>query len=343
MNTVRSGEKGYVLVTTAACSLALAGMLGLAVDVGRMYIVHAEMQAYADSAALGAARELDGTAAGLERATDAVAANTNRWNFGSRAFTNAEVEFAASASGPWDANPSPAGCTHVRVTATGTAPLYFMPAVSTRSSMQVKAVSVAGQVPKTSFPDGLFPFSPYAHAGGPDFGFTRGSQYTMRWSSNGKNPCPGDAGWAKPAGSEDRGFIEDNSTSAIRQAVIGNAQTYVISAGGSVHMTPGGRQAVYGALMDRIAQDGETAAASYASYSESSTANGRRLVIMPVNSGDATGNTVLGFGLFLLLPPDAYDKGGNKSWCAEYIGPAAQGSRHRGAGAAGAARVRLLQ
>ena len=54
-------ERGFVLVTMAVAAIALIGVLGLAVDLGHMFISKNETQAYCDSAALAAALALDGT------------------------------------------------------------------------------------------------------------------------------------------------------------------------------------------------------------------------------------------------------------------------------------------
>ncbi|MBM3749096.1 MAG: hypothetical protein FJW34_25305, partial [Acidobacteria bacterium] len=157
-------ERGFTLITTGACAIGMLGMLGLAVDLGRLYVVKNEMQAYTDSAALAAAVELDGTGAGISRAQNAVATNTNRWNLGTSTFAGTQTTFAQTASGPWEANPSPAtGYQFVRVRASGTIPLYFLPAVSVANSSGMAALSIAGQVPKLNFSEGVFPFSPIAH------------------------------------------------------------------------------------------------------------------------------------------------------------------------------------
>ena len=49
-------------------------------------------------AALAAALSLDGTATGIARAQSLVAQAANRWNFGTAAFANTAVTFAASPS-----------------------------------------------------------------------------------------------------------------------------------------------------------------------------------------------------------------------------------------------------
>ena len=65
-----TGERGFVLV---ACVVA-------------------------DSAALYAAQQLDGTTAGITAANSAVAANPNAWNFGTTAFTGTITEYSADGS-----------------------------------------------------------------------------------------------------------------------------------------------------------------------------------------------------------------------------------------------------
>ena len=58
----KGGQRGFVLVTMAVAAIALIGVLGLAVDLGHMFISKNETQAYCDSAALAAAAEcLSGT------------------------------------------------------------------------------------------------------------------------------------------------------------------------------------------------------------------------------------------------------------------------------------------
>ena len=46
----------------------LLGLAGLAIDIGRMYVIRAELQAFTDAAALSAALQLNGTDSGLARA-----------------------------------------------------------------------------------------------------------------------------------------------------------------------------------------------------------------------------------------------------------------------------------
>ncbi|MEK7408296.1 MAG: pilus assembly protein TadG-related protein [Acidobacteriota bacterium] len=341
-------KRGYVLITAGLCSIAVLGILGLAVDLGRLYIVKSEIQAFADSAALAAALELDGTATGVTRAANAVAANPNRWDLASTTFSGTQVDFATSSSGPWQANPLPAAdYRFARVRASGAVPLYLLPAVGTPSSATMQAAAIAAQVLDASFSEGVFPFSPFSHnSAPPDFGYTPGVHYTLRWGA-GFKPCVGDddPAWiaqAQAGGSDERGYIEVTSADIIRQAIEQDYQSFTITVGSPVTMTGGNKQTQRDSLVNRVNQDTDTLSATYADYAASGTGNGRRLVAAAVNSGHPD-NIVLGIGLFFLLTPSEYPNGGGKPFCAEYVGPYVQGSRHKGASDAGGYVVRLVQ
>ncbi len=245
----RPRERGFVLVTLGVCLVAMMGMLGLAADIGRMYIVRNESQAYVDAASLTAALELDGTTAGISRATSTLSASTNRWSLGSTAFAGTQMDFGTDATGPWMASPSPAsGYRYVRVRATSTVSLYFLPIVVAVRSSVVNATAVAGQLPKTDFGEGVFPFSPFAHINSdPNFGYTPGQHYTLRWPASPKlndNMCPGDnqQQWIDNyhlGGASERGFIENTSAAIIRMSIEQDYQSAHVTVGQPVTMTGG--------------------------------------------------------------------------------------------------------
>jgi uncharacterized membrane protein len=58
----------------AVSSVVMFGMLGLTIDLGRVYIVKNELQAFVDASSIAAALQLNGTTTGLA-AADAAAAN----------------------------------------------------------------------------------------------------------------------------------------------------------------------------------------------------------------------------------------------------------------------------
>jgi len=344
-------QRGFVLITAGVWAAAMLGMLGLAVDVGRLYIVKSELQTFADSAALAAALELDGSAEGLERARNAVATNANRWNFATAVINGAQTEFSTSPTGPWQSNPIPATSHRfARVSVSASVRLLFLPVVGAGSSGTVRAVAAAGQVNKTSFSEGTFPFSPFAHdASDANFGFVPGYHYTLRWAANPKlnvNVCPGDNApeWiakGEDGSSSERGYIEETSSAVIRAAIIADYQTKPLSIGLALTMTGGAKQTQREALQERVRQDSDSVSATYAEYAAGRRGNGRRLVLVPINDGPPN-NILVGFALFFLLREEEYVKGGNHPFCAEYVGPYVQGSRTKGAGQAGAYVVRLV-
>jgi uncharacterized membrane protein len=87
------GRRGYILIMTSLSLTFLLGICGLAIDIGRMYIAKNEAQAYTDSAALAAARKLDGTSTGITNALTAVTTDTGKWRFDTMPFTNRHDPF----------------------------------------------------------------------------------------------------------------------------------------------------------------------------------------------------------------------------------------------------------
>jgi Flp pilus assembly protein TadG len=66
----RNPARGVTAVFVAIVLTALAGFLALVINVGHGYVIRNQLQNAADASALAAARELDGTDAGLTAATD---------------------------------------------------------------------------------------------------------------------------------------------------------------------------------------------------------------------------------------------------------------------------------
>ncbi len=361
-------KRGFVLLVVALCAVGLLGVVGLAVDLGRLYVAKGEVQTFSDSAALAATMELDGTGDGLTRARAQVTANRNRWNFGASEILDWEIYFAQNEAGPWEANPTRAnGYKFTRVVAQVSVPLLFYPASlqargdSTGSpaaflllagaTASVRADSHSGQVPQGAFREGLFPFSPFAHNSvGPHFGLAPGQKYTLRWASNprlNQNVCPGDnrqeiIDLAQAGSASERGYIEENSSAVIREAIERDYQTTWRGIGDTVNMTGGAKQTQLASLRNRINQDTDPYSATYEQYAAGNRGNGRRLVGAPINTG-APDYRVVQIGAFFLLPVSEYDSGGNRPFCAEYVGAWVQGSSHKGVEESGAHVVRLIK
>ena len=148
-------ERGFVLIATSIALVILLALAGLGIDVGRMYLIKDELQAFADAAALSAALKLDGTGQGMENARQASAELTTgphamKCNMGTEAITEIATSFAKGESKPdaqtWQAEPHDAGeYRFVRVVATAHAPLIFLRAFEAlkADSGVVVAASVA--------------------------------------------------------------------------------------------------------------------------------------------------------------------------------------------------------
>jgi Flp pilus assembly protein TadG len=377
-------KRGFIILVTAASLVVLIGMLGLAVDLGRVYIVKNEGQAFADFAAVAAARKLDGTQTGIDAAKTEVANSTNGWNFGTQAFSSGirTVEFATKTSGsftcpsagPWFATPSAPltsyGC--VRVTVTPVVNLSFIPAtgptVGASFTQTVTARAIAGVVPEAFPLGGYLPFTPFAHSqnctapntpAGCDstgnYGYSIGEEYAFHWPGNVNakgNACHGDqTGWPQynfsdQVGGSTRGYFELQSASAIASAILGEKQLSPLAIGDALNMTNGNKQSEANALNTRTSYDSDQG--NYTSNTNgtkpSYTGNGMREVVMPVNSGPNTAPpyTVLGFASFLLYTNYSVG-GGNKPWCAIYMGSSTAGGGAGPFNVAGAYVVRLTQ
>ncbi len=132
----------------SATMLLLLAMVGMAFDLGRIYIARNEAQVFTDSAALTAVTKLDGTTAGLARAREAVAHLPMRWNLGTQPFTGVVIEFSADGSN-WERDPKDAaGLSMARVTAPANSlDIVFLRAVGGPKAFTVPARSIAGTNP----------------------------------------------------------------------------------------------------------------------------------------------------------------------------------------------------
>lgn len=162
MARIRRGQRGFVLIIMTASAIALMGGVGLAVDLGRVFIVKNETQVYVDAAAIAAAQKLEGTSNGFSNANNAVTAMVNVWNLGSTAITGATVDFLLrrTVPGPRIRLLQPMSRS-ARARVTVTPSLYFLPVVTNVFTQNAASTAVAGQIAVTAdeTPRGLAPFS----------------------------------------------------------------------------------------------------------------------------------------------------------------------------------------
>jgi hypothetical protein len=245
--------------------------------------------------------------------------------------------------------------------------LYILPAVGSSHAQLVKAASVAGQVPLTSFTSGLLPFSPILHASAaaanPPFGMEVGKSYTLRYPgaatfANG-DLCPGDQGDSafltvvnKQAPSE-RGYYQDPQESLAAAAVLDGVMKLPAAFPGKITMSGGPMDAALFALNERISFDTDHLSTTYAQYQANvfngkRVGNGFRLVGVPINRGPAGGGggarDIAGFGGFFLTSSstNVYYSAGDTVWCAEYYGVWNKAGQGAGPGTPGVAYASVL-
>lgn len=332
---------GFALIAAALAIVVLFGMLGVAFDLGRMYITKSEVQTFADLAAIAAARELDGTSAGITRARQVVAASQMKWGFGTKPFTDYTVRFSSDNENWQDGTTVVNTLKYVDIVAAPPVDLFFIPVVlsqpstvaflSTAFRININGRAVAGHQPIRTFGaggPGVLPFAPLAHSlVGPNYGFTKGDIITLRWPSNvngNKRFCAADDApqWIEQStigGGDERGYIQETSSDAIREAVVDDKIFYTVTLGLPVNMTGGIKATQAASLIERAAQDQDVISTTYAQYTSGARwHNERRIGVVPiVNPNDNF--RVLTFAK-VFLPMDQ-DQHGNKSLCAEYIGP----------------------
>ncbi|HXP84284.1 MAG TPA: pilus assembly protein TadG-related protein [Bryobacteraceae bacterium] len=356
----RRGERGVSLMLFAVCLVGMLGALGLAYDMGRMFITKSELQTFCDASVLAAVHQLDGTQAGIQGANTTATAGPlgttkpNGYNFDTVAINTAAATYATSLNGTQAtyATANASGANNYRfitLTATANVPISFLrllPGIG--ASYTVTANATAGsQAISSATSGGLEPFVPDAHntADTQNWGFTPGTEYTLKWgnsSGNGKGKgngaattCAGDVGWTDPNPASQHGFADlgqGNGNSSLSGVIVyggypnASSTPSSVYAGMSLSGVPGNRgTSIFDALNERASQDTDDVSATYAAYIAGGTGNGRRIVTMPVgdpNSWSGNGNgseTVVGFANFFLDP--AYS-GSSGAICATYIGPA---------------------
>jgi Putative Flp pilus-assembly TadE/G-like len=109
-------DKGFVLIVTCIVLVILLGLAGLGIDIGRIYVIRSELQAFSDAAALNAALQLDGTEPGIARARHAASElaagpHAMKWDLGSQPITDITSSFVKN---------------DVRIVVSAPAPLIFL-------------------------------------------------------------------------------------------------------------------------------------------------------------------------------------------------------------------------
>jgi len=211
----RDRQRGAIAIVFALMLVVLLGFVGMSLDLGRVYNRKLDLQAVANAAALAAARQLNGTPAGvanaLTQAANAVSALKYEYYQQSISWNSAALSFSSSSTGGWvdagSAQAAPDGLLFAKADTSkldaslATISLVFMRALSdTLSSSSVSATAVAGRSTINVAPIAVCALSNTAAAArvnpGPpayselsEYGFRRGVAYDlMQLNSNGTTP-----------------------------------------------------------------------------------------------------------------------------------------------------------
>jgi hypothetical protein len=195
-------QEGAVIITVALMMFFLLGFIGIAVDLGRMFVVKTELQTAMDSCALAAAQELDLQPTAIDRAKNAgkAAGNLNAVNFQSGTWSGKgqlipdDITFRdagyATTSDPAFARY--AQCQHVQpgvqmwlMNALG---VFFGNTADYPNTRAVGAIAVATRAPGQTTCPLPVALKPKTTCGGPcpapDYGFAPGEWITMITKEN---------------------------------------------------------------------------------------------------------------------------------------------------------------
>lgn len=198
-------DSGAIAIMLAGALIIICGFCGLALELSQVYNRKMELQTVADTAAVAAAYELDGTPAGINRAEQKASARFNAsapseltYQYGKQSMTWADsaIEFGRSPGGPWipyasaAAKSGPNGLLYVKVDTGGLDAAYgqvrtlFMRVVSTSlATVSVSARAVAGRVGIAAAPLGICTMRPEASRNRSgeleEYGFRRGVAYDL--------------------------------------------------------------------------------------------------------------------------------------------------------------------
>ena len=205
-------QRGAVAIMVGLSIAVLIGMIGLAIDLGRMFVIKTEMQNAADACALAAARELDGNTDALDRADDSgvLVGTRNRINLQDEAapVTTASLTYSAVLSPNSSYQPSglanPATAKYAMCTLSRPNLGMLFMGVRGFGNQTVGAYAVATLAPSQT--TCAIPLGMCKPAGGSStapFGLVEGTWYSGKFGSGGGESLTGSYNWidfSPPAG-----------------------------------------------------------------------------------------------------------------------------------------------
>ena len=197
----RRDESGAIGIMFAGALIVLFGFFALSLDLSQLYNRKMELQTVADTAALAAAAELNGTAGGVANALASAAApfsassGAPTYGYGHRkmAWSDVALTFGASPSGPWQsaqaARARADGLLYVKVDTAGLADDYgkvdtmFVSVLGKAAVTATGASAIAGRSAINVTPLGICAMRDQAqrsHNGElEEYGFRRGVAYNL--------------------------------------------------------------------------------------------------------------------------------------------------------------------
>src|SRR6185436_4656372 len=145
----RKDERGSVIVMTTLFMSLLFLMVGLCIDISRIYMMRTELQNAADAAALTAARELNQGTGGIDDAVARATEIVNTRGFAKNNVTIASVQFAVNLNDdPYlsaaDAKVTPTTIRFVKVTTASDSTSIFFAIAALGTSHAETRTAVAG-------------------------------------------------------------------------------------------------------------------------------------------------------------------------------------------------------
>lgn len=238
-------QRGIVIVAVCLCLLLLMAGLGLGVDLNRLLVAKKALQSTAESVALAAVLELDGSANGLERARVRGGETWRRHD--PPAGASMTIEFAASAAGPWLADP----LSIVELRAARVQAISKMPLTLLRGVVQDKFLPVDAGV--------------------------RAEQRLVERVESGLLPLA-----VKPDGQLLKGLTVALQPGAARQTILAGVP-FPVKVGDRMTLHAGEYEAT---LSEIIRSDSDSRSAFYSEYAANAAGNGRRLVALPIVGDD---------------------------------------------------------
>lgn len=210
LGRLRKDEEGSIWILFVILIAVIMGMVGLALDGGRLFALNNEMQDIADAAALAGARELDGTSTAITRATDRaqnLLNNNPRWaEGGSTGVQAATVQFYSAISSTGDTGTvDPLAARYISVTTVDRSvfpTLLRALGASAAAQTRARAMATSGVVACNTQPMMLCnPMEPN------EFTATPGQMFHLKpkGGSGSSDFAPGDFGLVDPPGFESSG------------------------------------------------------------------------------------------------------------------------------------------